>query len=161
MPIEPPLAGPDVEPGPILIPRILHQTWQSNDIPEDWRAFHQSWRTHNPAWEFMFWTDAGARNFIATGYPWFLETYDAYQAPVMRADSLRYFLLGHYGGVYADMDYECLRPLDEILQGRELFWSANPTSTRKSLKCVSPDWDGCCAMRLWRPCPGMHSGNTW
>jgi hypothetical protein len=43
MPIEPPLAGPDVEPGPILIPRILHQTWQSNDIPEDWRAFHQSW----------------------------------------------------------------------------------------------------------------------
>jgi hypothetical protein len=108
------------------IPLILHQTWRSNDIPEEWRAFQQSWRTHNPAWEVMFWTDAGARNFIATEYPWFLETYDAYPAPVMRADALRYFLLGHYGGVYADMDYECLRPWDDILQGRELILVREP-----------------------------------
>ena len=74
----------------------------------------------------MFWTDAGAHAFIATEYPWFLETYEAYPAPVMRADALRYFLLSHYGGVYADMDYECLRPFDEILQGRELILVREP-----------------------------------
>ena len=99
----------------------------SRIIPElAWRAFQQSWRTHNPAWEVMFWTDARARTFVATEYRWFLETYDAYPAPVMRADALRYFLLAHYGGVYADMDYECLRPLDEILRGRELILVREP-----------------------------------
>jgi hypothetical protein len=45
-----------------------------------------------------------ARTFIATHYPWFLETFEGYKYPIQRADSIRYFVLYHYGGIYIDLD---------------------------------------------------------
>ena len=34
-----------------------------------------------------------------------------------RADVLRYEILRRHGGVYVDVDVECLRPLDDLLTG--------------------------------------------
>jgi inositol phosphorylceramide mannosyltransferase catalytic subunit len=34
---------------------------------------------------------------------------------------MRYRILERHGGVYADTDFECLRPLDPILRGVEAF----------------------------------------
>lgn len=65
--------------------------------------------------EYMLWTDAGSREFIAENYPWFLDTFDAYPYPIQRADAIRYFVLYHYGGVYLDLDIGCKRPLDQLL----------------------------------------------
>jgi mannosyltransferase OCH1-like enzyme len=45
-----------------------------------------------------------ARSFIATHYPWFLATFEGYTYPIQRADSIRYFVLYHYGGIYIDLD---------------------------------------------------------
>jgi hypothetical protein len=63
----------------------------------------------------MLWTDANSREFIASEYSWFLDTYDDYQYPIQRADAIRYFILHHYGGIYLDLDVGCLRPLDPLL----------------------------------------------
>ncbi len=57
---------------------------------------------------FQLWTDEQSRNFIAAEYPWFLETFDGYKYPIQRADSIRYFVLAHYGGIYIDLDDECI-----------------------------------------------------
>lgn len=65
--------------------------------------------------EYMLWTDAGSREFIAKHYPWFLDNFDDYTYPIQRADAIRYFVLHHYGGVYLDLDVGCLRPLDQLL----------------------------------------------
>jgi hypothetical protein len=64
----------------------------------------------------MLWTDAGSRDFIESHYPWFLEIYDGYTYPIQRADSIRYFVLHHYGGVYMDLDVGCMRRIDPLLQ---------------------------------------------
>src|SRR5204863_264320 len=40
---------------------------------------------------------------------------------VERADILRLELLWRYGGVYIDTDFECLKPIDELLEGVEFF----------------------------------------
>ena len=40
----------------------------------------------------------------------------------------RYFVVRHFGGVYADMDFEALRPLDELLAGRSLVFGLEPDS---------------------------------
>jgi mannosyltransferase OCH1-like enzyme len=58
----------------------------------------------------QLWTDDGAREFLALHYPWFLDTWDAYPFPIQRADSIRYFILHHYGGIYLDMDTFCVSP---------------------------------------------------
>lgn len=63
----------------------------------------------------MLWTDASSREFIATEYPWFLDTFDGYTYPIQRADAIRYFILYHYGGVYMDLDIGCQRPMDSLL----------------------------------------------
>lgn len=58
----------------------------------------------------QLWTNEKARNFIAKEYDWFLETYDNYPYPIMRADAIRYFILNHYGGIYIDLDDVCPSP---------------------------------------------------
>lgn len=65
--------------------------------------------------EYMLWTDASSREFIAKEFPWFIDTFDAYTYPIQRADAIRYFVLYHYGGVYLDLDVGCRRPLDQLL----------------------------------------------
>jgi mannosyltransferase OCH1-like enzyme len=61
------------------------------------------------------WTDAKARKFISEEYPWFLDTFDSYPYGIQRADTIRYFILQHYGGIYLDLDDGCNRRLDPLL----------------------------------------------
>ncbi|OSD04182.1 glycosyltransferase family 32 protein [Trametes coccinea BRFM310] len=100
---------------PERIPRIIHQTWKSETLPEKWVNVSQSCRDMNPGYEYKLWTDADAREFIAQHYNWFLGTFDNYKYPIQRADAIRYFVLYHYGGIYIDLDIGCLRPLDPLL----------------------------------------------
>ncbi|KAK3485742.1 uncharacterized protein B0T23DRAFT_388779 [Neurospora hispaniola] len=52
---------------------------------------------------------------LETHYEWFLDTYDSYTCPVQRANTLRCFLLRHYGGIYIDPNYGCARDLALLL----------------------------------------------
>ncbi len=108
------------------IPHILHQTWKTADIPGDLSEFRQSWLRHHPDWATYFWTDFDNHEFIRKYYSWFLPVYEAYPEAIMRADAVRYFILYHYGGVYADLDYECLRPVEPLLEGKNLVLGLEP-----------------------------------
>lgn len=90
------------------IPKIVHLTWKNKTIPERWKKCVTSWKRTNPDWEVRLWTDEDNRRYIATHYPDFLKTFDAYPYPIQRADAIRYFLLRDFGGIYADMDIEIL-----------------------------------------------------
>jgi hypothetical protein len=94
------------------IPHIIHQTYRSRLIPSKFKHFVISFITNNPSWTYYFWTDESARKLIAERHPSFLSTWDNYRSGVNRADALRYFVLYHFGGIYADLDVENFRPLD-------------------------------------------------
>lgn len=98
-----------------LIPKIIHQTYINDSIPEKWKAGQQSCIELHKDYEYKLWTDAKSREFIMNEYPWFLETFDSYPHPIQRADSIRYFILSFYGGVYLDLDDGCSRRLDPLL----------------------------------------------
>jgi mannosyltransferase OCH1-like enzyme len=103
------------------IPKILFQTWKSKtDFPENFAYWAATFRSENPRYDYRLWDDDDNRAFIAQHYPWFLETYNAYPAEIYRADVVRYFFLYHHGGIYADMDTECLRPLDSMLNAADV-----------------------------------------
>ncbi|MFE0451736.1 glycosyltransferase [Streptomyces sp. NPDC058914] len=108
------------------IPALIHQTWKDADVPAHWKEWADSWRRHHPGWGYRLWTDADNRAFLQEHYPWFLPVYDGYADSIMRADAIRYFLLDHFGGLYVDLDFECLRPVDEILDGQELVLGCEP-----------------------------------
>lgn len=108
------------------IPKIIHQTWKSKNPPRRFRRFQKTWLHHHPHWEYRLWSDADNRDFIARCHAWFLPIYDAYPEPIMRADAARYFILLHYGGVYADLDCQCLRPVDDLLRDCSFVASLEP-----------------------------------
>ncbi|KUJ17407.1 uncharacterized protein LY89DRAFT_696850 [Mollisia scopiformis] len=110
----------------MLIPKIVHQVFHdwghvgegregNETMPEDWEEVRRGCVERNGGWEFMLWTEIKSREFIRENYPWFLDTYDGYRFPVQRVDTVRYFLLRHYGGIYLDLDNGCLTNLEPLL----------------------------------------------
>jgi mannosyltransferase OCH1-like enzyme len=98
------------------VPSVLFQTWKSRTVvPANYRYWRNTFIQHNPGWTFVLWDDADNRAFIERRFRWFLPCYDAYPKEIYRADAVRFFFLFVYGGVYADMDAECLRPLRDSL----------------------------------------------
>ncbi|KAH3675665.1 hypothetical protein WICMUC_002582 [Wickerhamomyces mucosus] len=98
-----------------LVPKIIHQTYKTIDIPEKWIPSQQKCQELHPDYQYILWTDEMSRDFIAKEYPWFLNTFDGYKYNIERADVIRYFVLVHYGGIYIDLDVACERKLDPLL----------------------------------------------
>ena len=108
------------------IPKIIHQTWKTGKIPDEWRDPVASWKQFHPDWEYHLWTDEDNRIFVQQAYPEFLDLYDAYTYNIQRADAIRYLILHTYGGLYADCDVECLRPFDDLVSGNSFVIGLEP-----------------------------------
>jgi len=115
------------------IPRIIHQTWKTDTLPERWKGISQGCRDMMPDYEYMLWSDASSRQFIAEHYPWFLDTWDGYTYNIQRADAIRYFVLYHYGGVYIDLDIGCKRPMDQLLTSSVILPKTIPVGVSNDL----------------------------
>ena len=110
-----------------MIPKIIHQTWKTEDIPSDWQPLVESWKNFHPNWKYMFWSDQSGLEFVESEFPDFYDTYQSYSYGIQRADALRYLLLQHYGGLYVDMDFECLRSFDNLISKSKLLIGWEPT----------------------------------
>lgn len=53
-------------------------------------------------------------DLLAKEYPWFLETWRGYRHHIQRADSIRYFILAQYGGIYIDLDNVSLQSSESV-----------------------------------------------
>jgi hypothetical protein len=113
------------------IPRVVHQSWRDAAVPDAVLGWRRSWLEQNPAWEVRLWTDEENRELIRRDYPWFLPIYDGYAEPIMRADAARCFVLHRHGGVYADLDCECLRPLGPLLERSGIVLGLEPEHYRE------------------------------
>lgn len=111
-----------------MIPRIIHQSWKTNHVPGPWLALQKTWRSLHPDYDYHFWTDTDNREFVACHYPEHLELYDGYALGIQRAELARYLVLRHHGGLYVDLDFEALKPLDDLLSGASLLFGLEPAS---------------------------------
>jgi len=93
-----------------MIPKIIHQTWKSKEIPEKWAPLAEKVKTLNPDWEYRIWTDEDNDNFVKTEFPDFFPVFNAFPKIIMKADVIRYLIMYKIGGVYLDLDYEMLQP---------------------------------------------------
>jgi inositol phosphorylceramide mannosyltransferase catalytic subunit len=109
-----------------VIPRIIHQTWRDQHVPAYLADLRRSWCRFHPDWDHRLCTDQDNRNLIRDRYPGFLDIYDAYPLAIQRADAVRYFILDAFGGVYADLDMQAMRPLTPVLQGRTCVFGVEP-----------------------------------
>lgn len=91
------------------IPKIIHQTWKTGDIPARFRRYSETWKRSLPDWEHRLWTDDSARELVARRFPGLLHKYDNYPFNIQRVDVARLLFLIEYGGLYVDMGFEALR----------------------------------------------------
>lgn len=133
IPVEPgfvPLGITEGEPlpstGPYRVPKIIHQTWKSTEIPSKFINWIKTWTANHPDWDYFLWTDESARALIKDKYPFLLPTFDSYSEGIRKADALRYVILYEFGGVYADMDLESLKPIDPMARKYSCFISQEP-----------------------------------
>jgi mannosyltransferase OCH1-like enzyme len=104
-----------------MIPRVIHQTWRDADPPPAFADLTRTWRGLNPGWAWRLWTDADNREFVAREYPDLLALYDAYPFPIQRVDMVRYLILHRHGGLFVDLDFEALRPIEPFLGADAVF----------------------------------------
>lgn len=114
--------GPMSQGNDILIPKIVHRVWPGDDeMPEAFQRYGETWRQHHPDWEMKLWTPS---NLPELKHP---EAFHNAHSLTERSDVLRYEILRLIGGVYVDTDFECLRPLDPLLAGVDIFTARAPS----------------------------------
>ncbi|CAF3463763.1 unnamed protein product [Rotaria socialis] len=110
------------------IPRLIHQTWRTNNVPLQWNASHYSVITKNVnEFKHYLWTDEKMHAFVRKHEPEFYKnTYITYKYNIQRADSFRNVVLYHLGGIYIDMDSGCNRPFKDLLATLEALDPDSP-----------------------------------
>lgn len=92
------------------IPKIVHQIWLGSPVPEELKAIMKTWIDLHPGWYYKIWTD----DDIATAKLFNRELYDNSINFGQKSDIARYEILYHIGGVYVDVDTECLQSVDVL-----------------------------------------------
>lgn len=116
------------------IPKIIHQVWEGRtekNMPKRLKILSESWTEINPSWKYHLWTDEEMNDLVSTSFPFFKDTYDNFQYDVQRWDSIRYMILFQYGGFYADLDTECLMPIDNLLKRKVCCFGEEPIEHSK------------------------------
>jgi mannosyltransferase OCH1-like enzyme len=98
-----------------MIPGTIIQTWRTASLPDRAAPLCESWRRLNPGMRHLFFDDEACRRLVAETVPQFLDAWLALPHAVMRADFFRYAALYRHGGIYADIDMECVRPVANLL----------------------------------------------
>jgi len=117
----------------IVIPRLIHQTFPSRQLPVRLQQHVAALQARNPGWTHTLYDNEDAERFVATNYnSKILKAYrridPAYGAA--RADLLRHLIIYKLGGVYLDIKSDAREPLDEVLNAEDQYiltqWQNGP-----------------------------------
>ncbi len=111
-----------------MIPKIIHQIWSGihEPLPSYFEQLGYTWKKQHPTWKYKFWDNQKINDFINEFYPQYYDAYNAFKYDVQRWDAVRYLILYKQGGVYVDFDYECVAPLDHLLEDKNCCFASEP-----------------------------------
>ena len=105
------------------IPKIIHQIWLGPKQPPDFfEEYRKSWSALHPGWQIRLWRDKD----VATLDMDLREEFETSQNWGEKSDILRAEILDRMGGVYVDVDIECVRPFDELVEKYDFFAGIEP-----------------------------------
>lgn len=98
------------------IPKIIWQThnYEFEDLPDHFKKTAQTWKNLNPGWDYRYVSHTEREKTIKKNSI-FWKYYHT-QRPICQADMWRYLVTYEYGGVWADMDSICVKPIDYLLE---------------------------------------------
>lgn len=99
------------------IPKIIHQTWKDQNIPEKWKLSKEEWIKNHPDWLYILWTDEDIINHIKTFHIDYYDFFLKLEYKIQMVDAIRYFILYDYGGVYCDLDLYPKKNIEKYITG--------------------------------------------
>ncbi|MFI5172241.1 MAG: glycosyltransferase family 32 protein [Chitinophagales bacterium] len=96
----------------LAIPKIIHQTWKTENIPGKFKPYQEKVRQLHPDWEYILWTDDEIDAYVKNEFPDFYPRFISFAKHIMRVDVIRYLIMYKLGGLYLDLDYEMIKPFD-------------------------------------------------
>jgi mannosyltransferase OCH1-like enzyme len=93
-----------------IIPKKIHQIWLGSELPERYKRLTDSWLKYNPDWEYKLWTDSDILDLDLLNK----DIFNSMSNLGMKADLLRIEILNKFGGLYVDIDFECLKSFDDM-----------------------------------------------
>lgn len=105
---------------PSSIPQRIVQYWHSLDMPDDVKIQRERLEAFHPKYECKIFHHEEARSFIGQHFGHIVQSlFDECFHPAMEADFWRICELYINGGIYVDVDVECIAPLPYITAGKE------------------------------------------
>lgn len=103
-----------------IVPRRIFQTWKEREVQNPvLRSWQNSWKELNPGYSYYIFDDTDNREFVKNNFPDMLELYDSYKENICRVDVIRYMYLYVNGGIYADLDFQCLQSFQPFIEQME------------------------------------------
>lgn len=104
------------------IPRVLHQVYglwdEPGPLPTNFAHWASGWRRLHPDWNYVLWSGDDVRRLVADEPSDVQRAFHALPRGAQRSDLARYLILQRHGGIYADLDVECIRNLEPVMRGR-------------------------------------------
>ncbi|WP_231562254.1 glycosyltransferase family 32 protein [Alistipes sp. ZOR0009] len=116
----------------LIIPKIIHQVYVNQDGPPPFfKRIATTWQKKHPEWKYIFWDEKKINHLLESEFPDFIPFYESLPYDIQRWDTIRYLILYKLGGVYVDMDYECIDPIDVLLVNSSCCMALEPSINAK------------------------------
>lgn len=101
------------------VPKILHKTTRVLSRDDVQTAFYKECEDIylSDGWEVKLWYDDMIDLFVAEHYPQYFQQFKEITPHIKQVDAVRYLFMHYFGGIYADMDAECIRPASNFVDG--------------------------------------------
>jgi len=100
-----------------MIPKIIYQTWKTQNLPPNVSRLHKKMLKLNPDYEHIIYTDSQMNDYMSSNTDGDLKRmFFKLQNIVAKADVWRYTILLNEGGVYLDIDSQINKSLTELIK---------------------------------------------
>lgn len=93
-----------------MIPNIIHQIWIGGEMPSHLAELHSKMKEMNPSWNVKLWDEESINILLCDCFEYQHST-KAGSSNIIRLKALK-----KYGGVYFDLDFVPVKPIDELRQ---------------------------------------------
>lgn len=136
------------------IPKIIYQTFKSNDLPDHMFNNAKSFIDLNPEYQYEYYDDVRMAEYInnydCSNFNFtnddLRKAFNSITVPAGKADLWRYLIIYETGGVYVDIDAKCLKPLKTVIKPNDHIvtcitgWAHNFDNDKVVWKHLFPQW---------------------
>ncbi len=108
------------------IEKIIHQIWLSDTVPAQYLTWQRTIQEKHPGWQYILWDARKIDEFGLTNK----YLYARAERNAFKADIARYEILYRLGGIYLDMDVECLQSFEPLCRCCDFFAGCDPDGER-------------------------------